>query len=336
MRIAVPLFGSRVSPNFHHAGAVLVARVVSGQIASKKIFNTEGCTEDERIRQLEDLRVNLLICGGIDGGLREELEERGIEVVHNAAGEAEEALARMIREKFRDFSGPTIAGIPNIGSSDSGEESAGEEDQPDSVSSQKKSDKTPAQQVAIDCVECQDKICLRGMYCRRCPMDAVAGELKGEIRQSLEVSLDISLEPERTLCRIAELVYYCQGMNYRHIGLAFCTELESESTTIARLLRRFFKVTPVCCKVGGIEADLDSTREGGVVHCNPVGMAHILNRAETEFNVILGLCMGCDATFAQLSLAPTTTLFVKDRLLANNPIGAVYSNYQHERLLNKI
>ena len=53
----------------------------------------------------------------------------------------------------------------------------------------------------------------------------------------------------------------------------------------------------------------------------------MLNQAGTELNVIVGLCMGADCVFARDSQAPVTTLFVKDRSLANNPIGAVYSEY---------
>jgi uncharacterized metal-binding protein len=37
--------------------------------------------------------------------------------------------------------------------------------------------------------------------------------------------------------------------------------------------------------------------------------------------------MGADCIFSRFSDAPVTTLFVKDRSLANNPIGAVYSDY---------
>jgi uncharacterized metal-binding protein len=34
-----------------------------------------------------------------------------------------------------------------------------------------------------------------------------------------------------------------------------------------------------------------------------------------------------DCLFAGESRAPVTTIFVKDKSLANNPIGAVYSHY---------
>jgi uncharacterized metal-binding protein len=48
---------------------------------------------------------------------------------------------------------------------------------------------------------------------------------------------------------------------------------------------------------------------------------------DTDLNVLVGACMGADCIFSRFSDAPVTTLFVKDRSLANNPIGAVYSDY---------
>jgi len=47
---------------------------------------------------------------------------------------------------------------------------------------------------------------------------------------------------------------------------------------------------------------------------------------------MVGLCMGVDSLFAKASAAPVTTLFVKDRSLANNPIGALYSEYYRKEV----
>ena len=38
----------------------------------------------------------------------------------------------------------------------------------------------------------------------------------------------------------------------------------------------------------------------------------------------LGLCVGHDSLFYQYSEARVTTLVVKDRVLAHNPVGAIY------------
>jgi uncharacterized metal-binding protein len=147
----------------------------------------------------------------------------------------------------------------------------------------------------------------------------------------MTAALDISAEPERVLCRIAELVYFCVEMQYEHVGLAFCADLFDESETVARLLRRFVRVTPVCCRLGGpwepqCEPDMCPT-------CNPVAMARALDDDGTDLNIAVGLSIGCDVVFSRLSHAPVTTLFVKDKLLANNPVSACHSHYVLERIL---
>jgi len=58
--------------------------------------------------------------------------------------------------------------------------------------------------------------------------------------------------------------------------------------------------------------------------CNPVGQAVLLNRTGTELNIVMGLCVGHDSLFIKYSEAPVTVFAVKDRVLAHNPLGAVY------------
>jgi len=67
------------------------------------------------------------------------------------------------------------------------------------------------------------------------------------------------------------------------------------------------------------------------VMCNPAGQARLLNDAKTQLNVLCGLCVGHDAIFSKVSEAPVTTLIAKDRVLAYNPAGAIYSRYIRER-----
>jgi uncharacterized metal-binding protein len=131
---------------------------------------------------------------------------------------------------------------------------------------------------------------------------------------------------------MAELAYFCVEMHYEHVGLAFCVDLLSEGETVARLLRRFVRVTPVCCRVGGQWQEPDDPEAG--ITCNPFAMAHVLNAAKTDLNIAVGLSIGSDLVFAQLSRAPVTTLFVKDKLLANNPVSACHSRYVLERILS--
>jgi len=72
------------------------------------------------------------------------------------------------------------------------------------------------------------------------------------------------------------------------------------------------------------ELDKEKTIKTGNIMCNPILQAEILNNEETELNVVIGLCVGHDSLFYKYSNALTTTLITKDRVLAHNPVGALY------------
>ena len=131
--------------------------------------------------------------------------------------------------------------------------------------------------------------------------------------------------------RLGEIILLASELGYQRIGLAFCIGLNQEVRIIEDILSKHFEVVSVCCKVSGIDKkDFGLQRispENPEVMCNPAGQAQLLNEAETQFNIICGLCVGHDAIFAQLSEAPVTTLIAKDRVLAHNPASAIYCQY---------
>jgi len=61
--------------------------------------------------------------------------------------------------------------------------------------------------------------------------------------------------------------------------------------------------------------------------CNPILQAELLNRARTDFNIIIGLCVGHDMLFTKFSKAPVATLVVKDRMTGHNPVISLYTRY---------
>ena len=135
--------------------------------------------------------------------------------------------------------------------------------------------------------------------------------------------------------RLGETILFAKELGFKKIGLAFCIGLSEEAKIIDEILAKHFEVVSVCCKVCGVDKkDFDLPQissENQEVMCNPAGQAQLLNDAGTQLNVLCGLCVGHDAIFAKVSKAPVTTLVAKDRVLAHNPIGAVYSNYVRKR-----
>ncbi len=144
------------------------------------------------------------------------------------------------------------------------------------------------------------------------------------------VSAQIENEFYLQYTRLQEVMEFSRRMGFHKIGIATCVGLIEESRTLARILRKNgFEVYGAVCKIGSfLKADVgvsedDMTRTGAVM-CNPIMQAEVLNQAGTDFNVVMGLCVGHDSLFYKYSEALVTTLVAKDRVLAHNPAGALY------------
>lgn len=139
--------------------------------------------------------------------------------------------------------------------------------------------------------------------------------------------------------RLKDTIEFARRMGFKKLGLAFCIGLRKEAGRTAEILNKYgFEVCSVCCKTGGVKkTELEVPEEFtmfsktgypiGFISCNPIAQALLLNKAKTDMNIIIGLCVGHDITFTQLSNAPVTTLIAKDRSHPHNPAAILYSHY---------
>ena len=141
--------------------------------------------------------------------------------------------------------------------------------------------------------------------------------------------------------RILEICEFAKKMGYKRLGMAFCMGLTREAAAVEEILKTHgFDVISVICKAGrtpkesiGI-SDQDKIYQGtDEAMCNPVFQAKLLNEEGTDFNVMLGLCVGHDSLFFKYAEAPTTVLAVKDRVTGHNPLAAVYLSGSYYRKL---
>jgi len=161
---------------------------------------------------------------------------------------------------------------------------------------------------------------------------------EGEGYSNRELGFDY-LKPIKP--RIVEVAEFSKKMKYKHIGLAFCSGLVKEARVVEKLLSSSgFELTSVICKVGCIPKEKIGIRDDQKIAigcfesmCNPIMQALVLNDKKTEFNVLLGLCVGHDSLFFKHAKAPCTVLAVKDRLLCHNPLGAIYQIDSYYRTL---
>ncbi len=140
-----------------------------------------------------------------------------------------------------------------------------------------------------------------------------------------KASAEVVMDNYGTKPRVKEIIDFCNKMKYKKIGLAFCVGLSKEASIFAQILRKHgFEVESIICKVGNVNRKNIGINDCDVPMCNPIAQAEFLNKEKTEFNIVLGLCVGHDTLFFKYSKAPVTVLAVKDRALAHNPLGAIY------------
>lgn len=152
----------------------------------------------------------------------------------------------------------------------------------------------------------------------------------GDNKKMMQVAAACEAEYYCQATRLEDTIHFAQRMGYKKIGIATCLGLLSETRTLAQILRSHgFEVFGISCKAGEYKkVDMDIPEEyskicGGNI-CNPILQAKTLNEQKTDMNIIMGLCVGHDMLFTKYSEAPVTTLVAKDRVLAHNPVGAIY------------
>ncbi len=143
--------------------------------------------------------------------------------------------------------------------------------------------------------------------------------------------------------RIVEIIEFAGRMSYKKVALVFCVGLRREAAIVHEIFEaNGLDVISILCKAGKVPKEmLGLTEEQKVAPgspesmCNPILQAMVANRHQSQFNVLLGLCVGHDSLFFKYAEAPTTVLAVKDRLLGHNPLAAIYEYESYYRYLKK-
>lgn len=143
-----------------------------------------------------------------------------------------------------------------------------------------------------------------------------------------------------TITRVQEIIEFARRIEAKKIGIATCVGLINESRIFAKILKKNgFEVYGVACKVGAVEKKKINIKDEYIMKpgesmCNPIMQAKLLEKAQTDLNVVVGLCVGHDSLFYKYTNTITTTLITKDRVLGHNPAAALYnSNSYYKKLL---
>jgi predicted Fe-Mo cluster-binding NifX family protein len=101
MKVAIPLFKDRISPRFDVCQEIWIIELNNGEVINQEKWPMESFNLQQRLDQLTSKGVDKIICGGIDSFCIGQLGNRGIDVIHNVAGEAGEVLNLFMRGVLR-------------------------------------------------------------------------------------------------------------------------------------------------------------------------------------------------------------------------------------------
>jgi predicted Fe-Mo cluster-binding NifX family protein len=98
MKVAVTIWGNRVSPVFDAAKQLLLADIQNQKITNKQYLSFDPESIDNLIRLFKKKRVNTLICGAITSLPAELIAANGIKLISFVSGEALELVDAMAQK----------------------------------------------------------------------------------------------------------------------------------------------------------------------------------------------------------------------------------------------
>ncbi|EGD47586.1 Dinitrogenase iron-molybdenum cofactor biosynthesis protein [Ruminiclostridium papyrosolvens DSM 2782] len=101
MKVAVASEGKMVTEHFGHCEGFTLFEVQDNQISRKEFIPNPGHRPGFLPNFLNDKGVNVIISGGMGGGAIEIFNEKGIEVITGASGDAETVVQNYLQGSLK-------------------------------------------------------------------------------------------------------------------------------------------------------------------------------------------------------------------------------------------
>lgn len=107
MKIAITVWGNRISPVFDAASTLLLLEVDGHSVIERDIHRFQPSRHGIFVELLKENHVQLLVCGAICEAAVRRVEASGVEVAPFLAGEVEHLIeSYLATEDFADFAMP--------------------------------------------------------------------------------------------------------------------------------------------------------------------------------------------------------------------------------------
>jgi len=291
--VGLPLFGDRVAPRCNCAENYLLARIENKVIASKETIHLQCEDEWELIDELIGLGIEIFVCGGIEHEYQRRFEAKGVRVIGNVAGEANEALSALAEDRLESWFGYKSVDAPSS--------------QPIETLSAPSAEKNPPAPCLANCLQCDDRSCQMGRGCAAA--DSIPISLSASASGSA-YSFYLTSLAGAPISRMEDLGAYCKMLQCQRLGIVFCAAVFAEAEWIIKRLEEKIRILPLCCQFGCRREENRPTADRPL--CDPRSLVSILNDAGCDLVVSLGPCAEFNSALDQASRAPVISAIGKD------------------------
>jgi predicted Fe-Mo cluster-binding NifX family protein len=102
MRLAIPIFKSRISPVFDFSTKALIIQIEQGRETDRSEIDLAGLPPQARVEKLKRAGVNSLVCASISLPLQEMLIIAGLNVISGIVGAVDEVLKAYQRGNLKE------------------------------------------------------------------------------------------------------------------------------------------------------------------------------------------------------------------------------------------
>lgn len=100
MKLAVTYENGKVFEHFGHTKELKVYEIFNDEITNSEVISTNGNGHSALVGFLKDLKIDILICGGIGTGAVNALNDAGIKLIAGQAGDTDLVVDNFIKGKL--------------------------------------------------------------------------------------------------------------------------------------------------------------------------------------------------------------------------------------------
>lgn len=101
MKIAIPVFHTKISPRFDQTQGFVLIETEGNRVTTKEQMATPGWSVTAIMKQLVNLGIDTLICGGIDRASLQYLSFNSVKIYSWVTGEVDDAVACFLDNRMR-------------------------------------------------------------------------------------------------------------------------------------------------------------------------------------------------------------------------------------------